>query len=150
MLQRLLKNLPDFLESAPRDVETERRIACAVLLLECARADFEHCDVELAQVRQELAGHFQLSEREVDQLMQISVEKAEQSSSLHEYVRTLNQDLGPADKRDIMAQLWRIAFADGRLDPHEEHLLRRLSDLLHIPHSDFIATKLHVAGGQAK
>lgn len=146
MLQRLLRRLPQFLETPPADVEAERRVALAVLLLECARADFDRDAAELAQVRAELAEHFDLSHAQVDALLRESLARADQSTSLYDFVATLNAALGAEDKRAIMALLWRIAYADGRLDPHEEHLLRRLADLLHVPHSDYIATKLAAAG----
>jgi uncharacterized tellurite resistance protein B-like protein len=35
-----------------------------------------------------------------------------------------------------------VAFADGHLDKHEEGIIRRVADLLHILHSDFIRCKL--------
>ena len=28
--------------------------------------------------------------------------------------------------------MWQVAFADGRLDAHENHLMRRIADLLHV------------------
>jgi len=35
----------------------------------------------------------------------------------------------------------KMAYADHELDKYEEHLLRRLAELLHVPHKDFIQTK---------
>ena len=35
-----------------------------------------------------------------------------------------------------------MAHADERLHKYEEHLIRRIADLLHVRHSEFIATKL--------
>ena len=43
--------------------------------------------------------------------------------------------------------LWRVAYADGDLDKYEEHLVRRIADLIHVPHSVFIRMK-HKAGGK--
>jgi uncharacterized tellurite resistance protein B-like protein len=42
---------------------------------------------------------------------------------------------------EIIERLWQIAFADNHLDKHEEHLVRKVADLLHVPHRDFIAAK---------
>jgi uncharacterized tellurite resistance protein B-like protein len=42
--------------------------------------------------------------------------------------------------------LWQVAYADQRLDPHEELLLRQITDLLHLDHDDFIRVKLEVLG----
>lgn len=142
MWQRLLQRL----ESPPReDEDARRRLACAVLLLECARADFERHEAELDAVRAALAAHFGLDAPELERLLADAGEEARRAVSLHEYVERLNRRLQPPDKRRIMDMLWRVACADGRIDAHEEQLLRRLADLLHVPHRDYIAAKLAAA-----
>ena len=45
-----------------------------------------------------------------------------------------------------MKAMWEIAYADGKLDKYEEHYLRKVSELLYIPHSQFIQQKLAVIG----
>ena len=37
-----------------------------------------------------------------------------------------------------------VAYADGHVDKYEEHYLRKLGNLLYVPHSVFIQTKLEV------
>jgi uncharacterized tellurite resistance protein B-like protein len=143
MWQRLLQRL----QAPPAADETaRRRLACAVLLLECARADFEHHEAELDTVRAALSAHFGLAPDELDALIAEAGDHARRAVSLHDYVERLNRGLDAADKRRILDLLWRVAYADGRVDPHEEHLLRRLADLLHLPHRDYIAAKLAAAG----
>ena len=41
--------------------------------------------------------------------------------------------------------MWKMAFADGSIDRYEEHLIRRVSDLIYVPHVNFIEAK-HKAG----
>jgi uncharacterized tellurite resistance protein B-like protein len=119
-----------------------RHLAVAVLLLECARADFDRSAAEIGTVRDALAGHFGLSEIDADALVREAGQESERAVSMHDYVGRINRDLGPDDKRDIMAMLWRVAWADGRIDPHEEALIRRLADLLYVPHAQFVQEKL--------
>lgn len=145
MWQRLLRR---FEPTPEEDGGYRRRLACAVLLLECARADFARSDAEIDVVRGALTNYFGLSVEDADALMQQAAMRAEQAVSLHEYVSRLNAELQPADKREIMAMLWRVAYADGHLDAHEEHLLRKLADLLFVPQQDYIRTKLDAAGEQ--
>lgn len=138
MWQKLLRHF----ESPPVDTAARQRIAIAVLLLECARADFERSDSEMAAVRQALRGYLSLDDAALEQLLAEAGERARQAVSLHEFVQRLNASMQPSDKIELIAMLWHVAYADGRLDVQEEHLLRRLADLLYIPHSDFIASKL--------
>ena len=46
------------------------------------------------------------------------------------------------DQKEVLNSVWAIAFADGEMDKHEEHLIRRIADLLYLNHKDFINAKL--------
>jgi uncharacterized tellurite resistance protein B-like protein len=37
--------------------------------------------------------------------------------------------------------LWQVAYADGSLDPYEEALVRKIADLIYVPHREFIQAK---------
>ena len=130
----------------PRDVERAQRIAAAVLLLEMAHADHRHDDAEYAEIRRQLQGHFALDAAETDELIADAAPRAEQSVSLYKYLKTLNDGLTESEKRQVMEMLWRGAYADHHIDAHEEHLLRELSELLYLPHEQFIRAKLAVTG----
>ena len=123
----------------------ERRLAAAVLLLEVARADYEHHGAERAALRAGLAREFQVAEAALDALLDQAELRAKQSVSLFDFVQTLNRTMSADDKRALLRLLWDVAHADGRVDPHEEHLLRRIADLLHLSHADFIRGKLDAA-----
>lgn len=143
MLKRWLERLqgPDSDPHPPRD------IAMAMLLLECARADFEHAPPELEAVRAALRENFGLDDAALDRLVGDAGRANRDTVSLHAPVARLNAELSAEDKRQLIGWLWRVALADGRLDPHEEHLLRRLADLLHVSHADFIRSKLVTLAG---
>jgi len=129
-----------------RDPEQAKRIAAAVLLLEMAHADHRHDDQEYAEIRRQLQTHFALDDDETQELMAAAQPRARESISLYAFLRTLNDGLEPAEKRQVLEMLWRVAYADRHLDAYEEGLLRELADLLYLPHSEFIRAKLAVTG----
>ena len=145
MLKRWLSRLekPDTQPHPPRNM------AIAVLLLECARADFENQPVELQAVRQALSEQFGVAGDALDTLVGEAGAAARDAVSLHGPVSRLNQSLSLEEKRELMQWLWRVAAADGRVDPQEEGLLRKLADLLYIAHADFIRAKLAATDGGA-
>ena len=116
-------------------------LSTALLLLELAAADFESDDVELERVGSLLCERYGLDSAALDQLLREARSRARQSVSLHEYVQTLNNALDADGKRRLIAMLWQVALADGRIDKYEEHLLRRLVDLLFIPMADYIQAR---------
>ena len=119
-------------------------LATAVLLHEVAMADTTEATLEADQVLREISHAFDLTPEEAAALKQRSAIEASRAVSLHGVVEALNATLDFDGKRALMARLWRVAFADGRLDPHEEALIRKLADLLFIPHAVFVQERLRV------
>ena len=146
-----LKQLASRLFSASADNEDassgmdDTQLAAAVLMVEVARADFSEDAIERQVVELELEKAFGLTPSQIGELMHAASQRADDAASLHRFVSTINDSMSYADKLDVLTRLWRVAYADGKLDKHEEHLMRRFSDLLHIPHRDWIQRKLQVA-----
>ncbi len=123
------------------DAAHRRHLAAAALLVEIARADFDYSEDEEGAIRSALASALALEDGEVDELVALAREEAEEAISLHQFTRLVNETHSIDDKRALMVDLWRVAYADGRLDQFEEHLLRRIADLLHLRHSEFMRAK---------
>ena len=69
-------------------------------------------------------------------------------------IRLLGEDLllyrDLTEKKEVVELLWRIAFADSRIEPHEEYQVRKIANLLHVPHADFIDAKRRARSDTAK
>ncbi len=118
--------------------------ACAALLIETALADKVFNDEELASMKQTLKIVYKVEEKDIDELIDESKKKVSESTSLYEYTRLINDLCDYEDKLRLINNLWSIAFADQQLDKYEEYLIRKISDLLHVSHKDFIQQKLLV------
>lgn len=119
-------------------------LSVALLLLELARSDFEIADTERRRVAEILARRYGLAADAAQALIQQAGAQGEDAVSLYDYVKVLNAKLDPQGKRELMELLWEVAYADGRIDQYEEHLLRKLADLLYVPQRDYIGAKLAV------
>ena len=126
----------------PRSSAPARRLAVATLLVEIARADFEVDRSERSSILRMLAAAYGLDPEPAGELLARAEQTVEESVSLYEFTSRLNEELSPEEKADTVEMLWRVAFADGRLDKYEEHLIRKAADLLHVPHRRFIRAKL--------
>lgn len=142
-LRRLLRNSE---EANGESREPAIRLAAAILLVEMARADAQHSETERQALRLELEQRFGLKTEEAQALVTAAEQSADQSVSLHSYIDDINSGLDHPQKQSVLKMLWQVAYADGRLDRHEEHLMRRFADLLHLGHEDFIRLKLQVLG----
>lgn len=151
----MLRNLKEFVSNALRDSNTSQgdrthalQIATAALLIEIAHADYDEGNpLEDALIRQLLQEHFDLNSQETDELFDMAHQEAQQNVSLHEFTRQLHNELSPEEKTGILEMLWRVAYADKSLDKYEDHLVRKIADLLYIPHGEIIRIRNQVQGG---
>lgn len=119
-------------------------VATAALMVEIMRADFEISDVERQTIRDLLQGHLQLSADELDDLFMLAEQEVVDSVSLYQFTSLVDQELEYSAKVRVIEMLWRVVYADDRMDKYEEYLMRKIADLLHISHRDFIQTKHRV------
>jgi len=141
-LRRLFELPP---ETGAEDEGHRIQVAAAMLLLEVSRVDFSIEESELRAVAGALREQFALSDEESEELIEIAQERSRESHSLHPFLRQINDHFTPQQKARMVEDLWRVAHADGRLDKYEEYQIRRIADLLYVPHSAFIRGK-HRAG----
>lgn len=117
-------------------------LATAALLCEVMRADYDTSDAERAALRQMLVTRYRLSESAVEELMAMAEEEVEDAVDHYQFVSLIKEHYHYDQRCELVALMWQLAWADGSVDPLEEHRIRRLADLLHVSHSDFIRTKL--------
>lgn len=148
MLVRIRQLFADFIESAPDGPGHQHAIelAAAVLMLEIARADRKIGDQEWQAVTAVLDRTFSLTAEELAAVTELAAATTEDAEDMHQFTRLVNNTFTPEDKVTLIEDLWRVAYADGVLDNLEEHLVRKIAGLLHVPHSAFIRAK-HQARG---
>jgi len=127
-------------------LEHRLRLASAALLIETARADFTRDGIEEETMRSVLCSGLGLAQEEVLQLLSLASDQVEAATSLFEFTRVINDHFSLSRKRQLVAGMWSVAYADGNVDKYEEHLIRRVADLLYVPHEDYIRAKLDAAG----
>jgi len=120
------------------------QIATAALLIEMMRADSEINDDERSAVTKNLQSRFGLSEEETTAIIKFAEDEIENATGYYEFTSLINKGLSQEEKIAIIEQLWEIAFSDSLLDKYEEHMVRKIANLIHVSHKDFIDTKLRV------
>ena len=129
------------------DRERALKVAAAALLFEIVRADATVRDEELAVMRASLQSAFDLSREETEELVRLAEHQSKSAASLYEFTSLVDAGLDAAQKKRVVELLWLVAFADGAKDAQEEHLVRKIAGLLHVPHPDFIDAKRRARDG---
>lgn len=151
----MFKSMKQFFEqriqsAVDADDEQPLRLATAALLIEMTRADFEISDDERSAVDNALRELFEISDDEAKVLATLAEAEVDNAACLFEFTRMVDQSFTQPQKRRVVEMLWRIAFADSHKDHHEEYLVRKIADLIHVSHADFIQARHRVEQSQTK
>jgi len=147
----MLKHIKNFFDqhlipgSVIDDAHSEHvlRLAIAALLLEMTHMDGEIWPEQREAVETAVFKHFDLAEDETKELLELAEEERSESTDYFQFTSLINGHYTPEQKVGLVELLWRIAYANEDLHMYEEHLVRKIADLLHVPHSAYIAAKLN-------
>ncbi len=144
----MLRSLKDLLDSllAPPPGAAQAghslQLATAVLLVEVMRADAEMGGAERQAVLAALRRQFALGDDELARLTELAERTADEAVDFHAFTSALNARLDHDQKVQVVEAMWQVAYADGHLAAHENHVLWRVADLLHVPHGAYINAKI--------
>jgi uncharacterized tellurite resistance protein B-like protein len=122
--------------------EPSLELATAALLIEVSRADFDVSEEERAAIEKQVRKSFGLTEEETREIVALAEEEVARAVSLYEFTLLVDRSFTPDQKRHIIGLLWDVALSDERIEGREEHLIRKVATLLHVPHEAFIAEKI--------
>lgn len=137
VLKKLFANEQEYIEPI------SYQKAVAALLLEVMIADDEIHPDEERKAKEAIRSVSDLGE-DIDQLFTEVKAEIREATDAYQFTKVINGTASIEQKLELLKCLWRVAFADGDLDAYEDHRIRKISELLFMPHSEFIQTKLAV------
>lgn len=148
MLQQIRKLFDQIGRGEDLDVRTETdvRMVSAALLAEIATADQHVDEREHQALVQLLQDHYTLDSDTAQALVERALKQRHEATSLYEFTQAVNDQFSDTDKYQLVKQMWQVAFADGEIDAFEEHLIRRVSELIYLPHGLFTRARAEARG----
>ena len=132
--------LPEKNSDQPKDIDPI--VASLTLMLEVAWADHDISNEEKRIILAALQETFDKTTDEANDLFENAVSLHKDSVGSYHNTKLINEQFSYEDKKEIILVLWQIADSDQYIDQWEEYTIRKLADLLHVDHSDFIDAKL--------
>ena len=129
--------IPGSIELHP---ESALQLATAVLLIEVMQADAESA-TEQVTILGILKKRFALAEAEVKQLTERGLRAAKSTSDFEQFAEVINRNLELPEKIRLVEYMWQVAYVDGKISTHEDHLIHKAAELLHILPEDNIVAK---------
>ena len=116
-------------------------LATATLLAEVMRLEGVEPS-ERAAVLAAVRGQFKLDASEAGELVRLAEEESKEAHDYYQFTSLIRQSYSQEDRQAIVELMWRVAYADARLSAHEMHVIRKIADLLYVPHAAYIAAKM--------
>jgi uncharacterized tellurite resistance protein B-like protein len=120
------------------------QVAAAALFVEIAEADGKFSDDERNRIIDLMKAEFNLDDECVNELLNLSEQKVKDSISVYEFTSVINESFSQKEKLDLIKNLWRIIYQDGKLDSHEDRLIKLIGTTMNLEHRDVIGAKLFV------
>lgn len=138
---------PDTVELKEEERAERIQVATCAVLLEVANSDDEFSAIERDNIIQILVKDFELSDEYARKLMELSDRERKESIDLWHFTNLINERYSIEEKIKIIEMVWKVIYADGKLDKYEDHLAHKLSNLLKLTHKQLIEAKLKVRDG---
>lgn len=127
-----------------KDPQSQLQLAAAALLIELSRADYQRDAEEQAAIEQALARRFDLQPQQLQELVKLAEEENQEATSLYQFTNLIKENYSADQRYELVKMLWEVAKADGEISKYEDFLIRKIADLIYVPHSEFIRAKLEV------
>ena len=142
----MLKAIKDFFENnispeANGDLEHELKLATAALLIEMMYQDDQVHEKEMDAAKEALMEKFGLTEDECHALFSLAEAEVKEAVDHYQFTSLIAREFTQAQKIKVVELLWSVAYADSHLDSMEEHMVRKIADLIYVSHKDFMKTK---------
>ncbi len=145
MIENIKKFFSEKIDTSDQEsqVSSERSvpIAACALLLEMAHADSEFIQSERDNIIAILQSSFDMTEDDASELLNLADLERKESLDLWQFTNLINQNYSREEKIRVAETLWRVIYTDGKVDKHEEYLMRKLTFLLDLQHRDMIEAK---------
>ena len=127
--------------TAEQQTSFEIELTAAVLAYEIARSDGEISEDELLVLMEEIESISAKVGKEKFEILKIIEIYSKDSISFHEFIEDINNDYSKEETHSLLKFMWKIAYADGKLDVDEERLIRRVADLIRIKDIEVLKLK---------
>ena len=134
------KDKPD----EPKVKDIDDKIALGVLLWVVAEADEKFLPEEEEKIKEVLRLYSGISSEDMPIVLASIQQAAKERIDLYRFTHEVSENLSYEIKIKILENLFRVACIDKNLDDRELEVIRKISGLFKLTHTDFIDSKIKV------
>jgi uncharacterized tellurite resistance protein B-like protein len=138
----MISNLLAFFQQEEIKTESHKpELAAAALLVEIMNDEHDLSPAESESIKNILLDTLLINADVADELLATAKKEVHEATDLFQFTGVINTSYDYEEKVTLIESLWKVAYSDKQLDKYEEHMVRRIADLLYVSHSDFMQTK---------
>lgn len=122
-------------------LDHQLKMATAALLIEMMHQDDQVDDQEIEATKKALQEKFELTDNECQEIFNLARAELAEAVDYHQFTRLIKNEFSQKQKIKVIELLWSVAYADAHLDSLEEHMVRKIADLIYVSHKDFMQAK---------
>jgi uncharacterized tellurite resistance protein B-like protein len=124
----------DRLSRAGEEEETyagsDPRLSVAAILVHIVAVDGVVTEEEKRRLRDCLQAHYDLSHDETEALVEEATRRDEDAVDLYSFTSVLKRELDDEGRREVVALMWEMVFADGTVNEFEDNVVWRVAELI--------------------
>lgn len=137
----MFKNLNDFfsredtslqLDKHGRPTAHELHVATIVLMIEMAGSDKNVAPEEAETVCKNIIKEFSIEEERIPELVKIAIESRIEHGKIDQFISSINESFDDQQKVLVMAMIWKVILADGKIDVFERKFAAQLKSRLQL------------------
>lgn len=133
MFKSLFKNT----KKTPAIKEDKKVIAVAALLVEAALIDGNFDKNEKDIIISIIKNTFSMKdEKKITQIIKNVQNDIESHGDLVTYTRTIKENWDLDERVNIIEMMWKVCLVDGKIEPYEDMLIRRVAGLIYVTDKD--------------
>ena len=133
----MFKSLFKTTKKVPVIKEDKKVIAVTALLVEAALIDGNFDKNEKDTIVSIIKNTFSLKdEKEIRKTIKTVQEDIENHGDLVTYTRTIKENWNINERVNIIEMMWKVCLVDGKIEPYEDMLIRRVAGLIYVSDKD--------------
>ena len=119
-------------------------LASTCLLLSIADADNNIDDKELSIIDEIIQDFFNVNKEDTNAIINNAKKSLIESTDYFSYGKILNESFSITDKVDFLSCIFEVAYSDGEYHYLEEHMIKKIANILHIENKDLVDVKMDI------
>ena len=119
-------------DKSGKPTDHDLHIATVVLLIEMASSDQDIAREEAETVCNLMQAQFGIDDAKIPEIVEVAISSRKAKGKINEFVALINERFTDAQRQVILAMIWKIVIADGKIEQYEQNFANQMRNRLRL------------------